>query len=74
MTITVNVHDAKTHFSKLIQQVLNGEQVIIAKAGEPVALLSPLSTQIACRVPGNDTGKVIITSAFDEPLPEFNEL
>jgi prevent-host-death family protein len=74
MTITVNVHDAKTHFSKLIQRVLNGEQVTIAKAGEPVAILSPLSTQMARRVPGNDTGKVTITLAFDEPLSEFNEL
>jgi prevent-host-death family protein len=74
MTITVNVHDAKTHFSKLIQRVLDGEQVIIAKAGDPVAILSPLSTQTGRRIPGNDTGKVIITPAFDESLPEFNEL
>ena len=74
MTTTVNVHDAKTHFSKLIQRVLNGEEVIIARAGEPVAVLSPLHQQVARRVPGNDAGKVVITPAFDEPLPEFAEL
>ena len=73
MTVTINVHDAKTHFSKLLQRVLNGEEVIIANAGEPVAVLSPLPGQLARRVPGNDAGKVIITPKFDEPLPEFDE-
>jgi prevent-host-death family protein len=74
MTTTVNIHDAKTHFSKLLQRVLNGEEVIIAKAGEPVAILSPLPTQVTRRVPGNDAGKVAITPAFEESLPEFDEL
>lgn len=74
MTTTVNVHDAKTHFSKLIQRVLNGEEVIIARAGEPVAVLSPLHQPVARRVPGNDAGRVVITPAFDEPLSEFAEL
>lgn len=72
MTITVNVHDAKTHFSKLIQRVLNGEEVIIAKAGDPVAVLAPLHRQGGRRIPGNDAGKVIITPAFDEVLTEFD--
>ena len=61
MTTTVNIHDAKTHFSKLLQRVFNGEEVIIAKAGEPVAILSPLPSQMSRRVPGNDAGKVTIT-------------
>ncbi len=73
MTTTVNVHEAKTHFSKLLQRVLEGEEVIIAKAGKPVAVLSP-APSVAIRVPGNDAGKVVITPAFDEPLPEFDEL
>ena len=42
MTTTINVHEAKTHFSKLLQRVLEGEEVIIAKAGKPVAILSPV--------------------------------
>ena len=74
MTVTVNVHEAKTHFSKLLQRVLNGEEIIIAKAGTPVAILSPVTAPIARRTPGNDAGKVILTPAFDEPLPEFDEL
>ena len=74
MTTTVNVHEAKTHFSKLLQRVLDGEEVIIAKAGQPVAILSPLPSTAVRRIPGNDAGKVIITPAFDEPLPEFDEL
>jgi prevent-host-death family protein len=74
MTMTVNVHEAKTHFSKLLQRVLEGEEVIIAKAGQPVAVLSPALSAVTRRLPGNDAGKVIITPAFDEPLPEFDEL
>ena len=41
MTATVNIHEAKTHFSKLIERVRLGEEIIIAKAGEPVARLVP---------------------------------
>ena len=74
MTTTVNVHEARTHFSKLLQRVLEGEEVIIAKAGRPVAVLSPLPSTAVRRIPGNDAGTVIITPAFDEPLPELDEL
>lgn len=74
MTTTVNIHEAKTHFSKLLQRVLNGEEVIIARAGEPIAVLSPLRSRMPRRTPGNDAGQVVITPAFDEPLPEFDEL
>ena len=42
MTATVNVHDAKTHFSRLLERAKRGETIIIAKAGEPVAQLTPL--------------------------------
>lgn len=70
MTTTVNLGEAKAHFAQLIQRVLDGEAVIITMAGKPVAVLSPVMR----RVPGNDAGKVIITPAFDEPLPEFDEL
>ncbi len=74
MTTTVNVHEAKTHFSKLLQRVLDGEEIVIAKAGRPVAILSPAPSAAVRRVPGNDADKVIITPAFEEPLPEFDEL
>jgi prevent-host-death family protein len=62
----VNVHEAKTHFSKLLSRVNAGEEIIIAKAGKPCARLVPLSP--AKRTPGIVKGAV--TEAFFEPLPE----
>ena len=70
--ITVNVHEAKTQLSKLLRRVMNGEQIIIAKAGRPVAVLSPFEEAPARRIPGNDAGRVIIHADFDDPLPEFD--
>jgi prevent-host-death family protein len=73
MTI-FNIHDAKTHFSKLLERVLSGEEVVIAKAGKPVARLMPYTTiDTASRQPGKDKGKVVIQPDFDAPLPEFEE-
>ena len=70
--ITVNIHEAKTQLSKLLRRVMNGEQIIIAKAGRPVAVLSPFEEAPARRIPGNDAGRVIIHADFDDPLPEFD--
>lgn len=66
----VNVHEAKTHFSKLLKRVLAGEEVIIAKAGKPVAKLVPLHGPPAPRTPGSAKGLITLTPDFDEPLPE----
>jgi len=66
----VNVHEAKTHFSKLLTRVHAGEEIIIGKAGKPFAKLVPL-TPAKERLPGIAKGAV--TDAFFEPLPE-NEL
>lgn len=67
-----NIHEAKTHFSKLIQRVMSGEEVIIARAGKPIARLLPIEgAEVSPRVPGIDRGKVTIAPDFDEPLPEF---
>lgn len=74
VTYSVNIHEAKTHLSKLLERVMNGEEIVIAKAGKPVARLIPFADQPSPRIPGNDAGKVIIASDFDEPLPEFEEL
>ena len=71
MTVTVNIHEAKTHLSRLLERVRMGEEVVIAKAGKPIARLSPALQTAAPRRPGNDAGKVIITPDFDAPLPEF---
>jgi prevent-host-death family protein len=70
----INIQDAKTHCSKLIERVLNGEEVVIAKAGKPVARLLPFAANDhSPRVPGIDKGKVIIKPDFDAPLPEFDQ-
>jgi len=74
MTIQINIHEAKTHFSDLLQRVMNGEEVIIAKAGKPVARLLPYQPVPQPRQPGNDAGLVTIAPDFDEPLPEFEDL
>ncbi len=63
----VNVHEAKTHFSKLLDQVHAGEEIVIGKAGKPYAKLVPLAED-AERVPGIAKGRV--TEDFFEPLPE----
>jgi prevent-host-death family protein len=64
---TINIHYAKTHFSKLLLKVNSGEEIIISKAGKPYAKLVPLE-QISQRTPGIAEGT--ITDAFFEPLPE----
>jgi antitoxin (DNA-binding transcriptional repressor) of toxin-antitoxin stability system len=56
-----------------LERVLNGEQIIIAKAGKPIAILSPYTQNNGRRVPGKDAGTVIIAPNFDDPLPEFDE-
>ena len=72
MQTKVNVHEAKTQLSRLLQRVMNGEKIIIAKAGKPVAILSPFEEAPEQRTPGIDAGKVTIAPDFDAPLPEFD--
>jgi len=66
---TVNVHEAKTHLSKLLSRVSAGEVIIIAKAGKPVARLMPLKKTVLNRKPGLDRGKFVVPDDFDAPLP-----
>jgi prevent-host-death family protein len=70
MDQTINVHDAKTHFSRLLDRVMAGEEIIIAKAGVPVARLVPINSPPAQRRPGTAKGKMIVQPGFEEPLPE----
>lgn len=67
---TVNIHDAKTQFSKLIEAVSQGEKVIIAKAGKPVAQLTAIDSVPPARKPGSLKGKIKIADDFDAPLPD----
>lgn len=67
---TVNIHEAKTQFSKLIEAVAHGEEIVIAKAGKPAAMLVPMHVQKAMRKPGAMKGKIKIADDFDAPLPD----
>ena len=65
----VNIHEAKTHLSRLLEDVAGGEDVIIAKSGKPVARLIPFRPALEPRVPGSMKGKIWIADDFDAPLP-----
>ncbi len=65
---TVNIREAKTHLSRLLEQVAAGEEVIIAKAGKPVARLIPAASRDTHRVLGSDKGNVWIAEDFDALL------
>jgi len=67
MTV-VNVHEAKTHLSRLLERVERGERIVIARAGRPIAILQAIEAPPQ-RVPGHD--RVVIHDDFDDPLPEF---
>jgi prevent-host-death family protein len=67
----VNIHEAKTHFSRLLQRVANGEEVTIARAGVPVARLVPVEPKKSkIRPLGMDEGRIWIADDFDAPLPD----
>ena len=70
MSKIVNVHEAKTHFSQLLARVCNGEKIVIAKAGKPVAFLVPVEKKAIDRLPGSAEGKILISEDFDAPLPD----
>ncbi|HEX8212124.1 MAG TPA: type II toxin-antitoxin system Phd/YefM family antitoxin [Longimicrobium sp.] len=69
MSSTVNLYEAKTHLSQLVERAAAGEEIIIAKAGRPVARLMPLPPPSASRVPGALKGQIWISDDFDDPLP-----
>lgn len=67
----INIHEAKTHFSKLLQRVAAGEEVIIAKAGKPIAKLTAITPSRKPRKVGSAAGKFVLPPEFDDPLPEW---
>lgn len=67
--VQVNIHEAKTHLSRLLAQVAAGEEVVIASAGTPVARLVPVGARRK-RVLGKDRGLFEIPDDFDAPLPD----
>ena len=70
MARTVNLHAAKTHLSRLVDDAANGEEIIIAKAGRPIVRLVPVVTKSRRRGFGADRGKISIRRDFDAPLPD----
>ena len=69
----MNVHDAKTHLSRLLERVEAGEEITLARAGRPVARLVPYHQVREPRKPGLLKGKIWISDDFDAPLPGFDE-
>jgi prevent-host-death family protein len=67
--MNVNVHEAKTHLSRLLGRVEAGEEITIARAGRPIARLVPITAARRARVPGRDAGRGWIAEDFDAPLP-----
>lgn len=66
---TVNIHEAKTHLSRLVERAAAGEEVIIAKAGKPMARLAPLEKPVKKkREPGALKGKIWMAENFDAPM------
>lgn len=69
--MVVNVHEAKTHLSRLLQRVATGEEITIARSGVPVARLVALKPEKKkIRPLGMDRGKIWIADDFDAPLPD----
>lgn len=67
---TVNIHEAKTHLSRLVDEVAAGAEIIIAKAGKPMARLIPISAPIRKKRLGLLKGKIKVPDDFDAPLDD----
>jgi prevent-host-death family protein len=70
----VNIHEAKTHLSRLLQRVAAGEEITIARAGVPVAKLIAAGSPSKLRPMGMDKGKIWIADDFDAPDPALEAL
>ena len=68
-TKAISIHAAKTHFSTLVEEVAAGQEIIIAKAGKPMARLVPLETKNLRKTLGMLKGKIRVSDNFDAPLP-----
>ena len=74
MAAPVNIHEAKTHLSRLVERAAAGEEIIIARAGRPVARLVPLREPREPRKLGGWEGRVWIADDFDDEDPEITRL
>ena len=69
----VTIHEAKTHLSKLIKEVENGEEVIVAKGKTPKVRLVLVEEANEKRVPGGAEGLIVMSDDFDEPIADMKE-
>ena len=69
MADVIDAHQAKAIFSKLLERVGQGEEIVIAKAGKPVARMMPMTGHAVQRTPGSARGKITVGDDFDVPLP-----
>lgn len=67
MATVVNIHEAKTHLSRLLERALAGEEIVVAKAGRPLVRLAPVAEPLPKRRPGRLAGQ--LSDKFFEPLP-----
>lgn len=70
MATTINIHEAKTHLSRLVDEVAAGTEIIIAKAGKPVARLAPLAAPVRKKHLGLLKGKIKVPDDFNAPLDD----
>jgi prevent-host-death family protein len=73
MAISVNIHEAKTNFSKLVRRAEEGEEIVVRRGREPVARIAPLEKTGGVRGFGSMKGEIWVGPDFDEPLAEFAE-
>ena len=69
MSVEVNVHEAKTHLSRLLKRAMEGEEVVIMRSGRPIVRLTPVQTAPASRRLGTAKGDFVVPDDFDAPLP-----
>jgi prevent-host-death family protein len=69
MDTIVNLHEAKTHLSRLVEQVAQGAEIVIAKAGKPMARLVPIQGTVRPKKLGLLKGKIRVPEDFNAPLP-----
>lgn len=66
----VNMHEAKTHLSRLVERVEGGEEIVVSRAGKPVARIVSVRPTTGSRTPGALRGRIRIGDDFDAPLPD----
>jgi prevent-host-death family protein len=69
----VSIHEAKTHFSKLVARAENGEEIVVRRGATPVAKIVAYHVPTTPRRPGALKGEIVIIDSFDEPLDEFTD-